>query len=521
MKKLLHLFAPIFICLPTFAQNSQNKYANVFQNAGNTLTFSQRIIKAPANGCLLLGQGNTVLLRLDNVGNAKWSQVLAGNEVYTDVECNLDTTFYALSSLKTNSNGALNGITVTKLSDHGNSIWSKKVSLSSAQYTTSPASLAITWDSGLVICGRAQALLLNTFVSRLNKNGTLLWSKLIYTNSTSGFTSVKQTSDSGFILSGAFNSSSLVKLDKNGTVQWAKSFTDQPGSTYNVDVTVRDSSIFVFLTSAVPKLMKLDQSGNSVMMAQYNFQLQYPYQNGTTKIKNTADKGFLLSCAYYDSYSTEDASFIKTDSLGKSQWAVVGHMTSADAVQVDDEGYVMAGNGPVTEFAVRLSGLNDPQVGVIKMDSAGSSPGVCIHYIVTNTAFINTFTASPLSYTETADGALQSGSITTNTLTITSFSGCVTTIIEGGIEAYGESVRLEIFPNPSSGVFNVEWKSEPLGPVNYSIFNLSGEKVKEENSVKETSHQLDGSKLPPSVYILRTSVRGQVIKNERLIIAPH
>lgn len=63
---------------------------------------------------------------------------------------------------------------------------------------------------------------------------------------------------------------------------------------------------------------------------------------------------------------------------------------------------------------------------------------------------------------------------------------------------------IEVYPNPSFGVFNVRVQE----PVNYKVFNLSGAVITSGNAT--TSFELDLSSQDPSIYILQLESEGKV-----------
>jgi hypothetical protein len=132
-----------------------------------------------------------------------------------------------------------------------------------------------TFDGGYAVLVETgnQIISWNTLL-KYSSIGNLLWTKTIIDSSSERFlVDMKQTNDSGFILSGWSSGALLVKTDNNGNLQW---------------------------------------------------QRNYPNLNPETKfnsIQQTTDKGYIASGWYTDYVNPSSKGIvIKTDSLGYVQW---------------------------------------------------------------------------------------------------------------------------------------------------------------------------------------------------------
>jgi hypothetical protein len=96
--------------------------------------------------------------------------------------------------------------------------------------------MVITADSGQVIAGTTNSIGgggYDGLVMKLNKRGSVVWSKVLGGANDEDFTDVRSTSDGGYIVCGTTRSSGnaggeawLVKLDGSGNVQWSKKYGD-------------------------------------------------------------------------------------------------------------------------------------------------------------------------------------------------------------------------------------------------------------------------------------------------------
>jgi hypothetical protein len=89
-----------------------------------------------------------------------------------------------------------------------------------------------------------------------------------------------------------------------------------------------------------------------------------------------------------------------------------------------------------------------------------------------------------------------------------------------GVEEPEAFTQLDIFPNPASGILNINFRLEDSQSVELQLVNITGESVYSEtltNVAGEISNSIDISKFAKGIYILNlTSARGHV--NKKVII---
>lgn len=141
----------------------------------------------------------------------------------------------------------------------------------------------------------------DAFIAALDTKGTVLWSRRFGGTGTEQINKIKATADNGFIAVGSSTSYStstasiawLTKFDANGNITWSRRYDD--GNVYGTE--------------------------------------------GTSVIQTT-DGGYALSGIYANQAGVADAMIIKTDSLGKPQWAKRFNSFSTDL----SWGLIQAGN---------------------------------------------------------------------------------------------------------------------------------------------------------------------------------
>jgi len=86
--------------------------------------------------------------------------------------------------------------------------------------------------------------------------------------------------------------------------------------------------------------------------------------------------------------------------------------------------------------------------------------------------------------------------------------------------AFGEALRLHVFPNPSQGQASLQVSGKVSGKMQIDIYNSSGVNVRQMNLFKDPGNLLQGldlSGLPDGVYLLRATV-GEATRTTRLAL---
>ena len=243
-----------------------------------------------------------------------------------------------------------------------------------------------TADSGYIITGFTTSngnTGRNVWLIRTDINGDTLWTKTyggIYWDEAS---SVQQTSDGGYIITGYTKSYGnggghsdvwLIKTDAVGDTMWTRtfgSFSDDYG--YSVKQTADSGYIVTGQTLNIGTgnnvyLIKTDASGDSLWTKSFGGST---HEAGYSVLQNTDGGYFITGVTWSPFASLRDVLFIKTNNAGDTLWTrVFGNLMSDDwshsVQQTADGGYIISGE--TTTF-----GAGGYDVWLIKTDAAGDT----------------------------------------------------------------------------------------------------------------------------------------------------
>lgn len=228
---------------------------------------------------------------------------------------------FALLSTGTNSNyyGGNEKTIISRLNKEGTMLWQKVF-----DYQTlgvDPQRIIETTDLGYIICGSGKLV-------KLNSTGNIVWQNNVF-QSVSQFNTIFQSID-GIIFCNGFT---VAKLDNNGNFLWQRYLVDNPSSINHIQPT-SDGGIIAIGKSYVSIekdfdaiLFKLDTNGNTIWSKTFGGINSEDAQ----RITQTKDGGYLFE-GYTNSTELSPNGFaswiVKTNGLGDLQWQKVNELLS-------------------------------------------------------------------------------------------------------------------------------------------------------------------------------------------------
>ena len=243
-----------------------------------------------------------------------------------------------------------------------------------------------TKDGGYVVAGYTDAFGAgydDVWLIKTNSSGSVTWSKTLGGADYDDARSVQQTSDSGYIIAGETKSfgagaydAYLIKTNSSGDTVWTRTYggTGNDAAT-SVQQTQDGGYIVTGYTQSFGAgaddvwLLKLNASGDTVWTRTFGGS---GYDDGNS-VQQTSDNGYIIAGTtpgpHLDPYNYY---LIKTNSAGDSMWTRSiggGDRDIANSVeQTTDGGYIIAG------YSASF-GAGDYDVYLVKTDASGN-PGV-------------------------------------------------------------------------------------------------------------------------------------------------
>jgi len=349
----------------------------------------------------------------------------------------------------------------------------------------------------------------NIYVAKYSPSGTLLWAKSGGGSSSDQGNAIAVDANGNAYVTGSFTSSTctfnstfltnsggldmfIVKYDASGNVKWA----DNPTGVSN----------------EIGNSICLDPLGSPHVVGSYNSSVMHFGGSVTIHL-----------------VSYDDAFIVKYDTLGVAQWAQTAGGTQNDiglgvGVDADGSSYITGYYGsPTMNFgSANITNLGTNNIFVAKYDPTGSlvwaksvggtaddesnAIGVNWHGEAFITGYF-TSTSCPIGGNTLTDAGTQDFFIAK--------LGTAT----GIMEQTETPLRISITPNPSQGIFSLQFKTSAEGDYHtqMTVCDLTGREIKSAETFNTSNFQLDLSTQPNGIYFV-TLVNSGAIQKTKLII---
>ncbi len=303
------------------------------------------------------GKYDIYMVKTDSSGDTIWWRTFGGvedDEGYSVQETS-DGGFIISGSTKSFGAGSYD-IYLIKTNSSGNVQWSKEFGGSYSDYGYS---VIQTSDGGYIVAGRTVSFGAgnsDVYLVKTDSGGNVMWTKTFGGTADEDAQSIQQTDDGGYIIAGRTTSSGagssdvyLIKTDSNGNSLWVRTFG---GSNYDSANSVEQTSDGGYIitgryqtASMVGKLylIKTDSYGDALWSRTIGTN---DYSCGES-VHETTDGGFIITGMTIHSTSSFDVFLVKTDSSGDTLWTTSyggnGSEMGYSVQQTDDEGYIVAG----------------------------------------------------------------------------------------------------------------------------------------------------------------------------------
>ena len=433
---------------------------------------------------------------------------------------------------------------VVKLNSAGNLQWQRTLGGSSLDFAYA---VQQTNDGGFIVAGFTEStdgdVLGNhgdkdVWLVKLSAIGTIEWQKCLGGSGWDEASSVRQTSDGGYVVAGQTSSSDgdvsgyhgtidfwVVKLSGIGIIEWEKALG---GSLYDIAYSVKQTPDGGYIVAGESDSNNGDASGligssdfwvvklSPAGVVEWQKMLGSTSLDRANEICPTNDGGYIVTGLI--SWGNGDVNVhhggfdywvVKLNPLGEIQWEKTLGGSNQDYArsvqQTRDGGYVIAGYTPSTDGDV-VGNDGGIDVWVVKLTEGGA--------IQWQKTFGGTQAERAHHIQQTSEeGYIVSGHAKSNNGDVSGFHGVqdfwvVKLSPESSPTTEASTLPLEIFPNPATNSISLTIPTEePI--LSLSITDLLGQELRRE-TILDTK-QIDVSALPWGLYFLKaTAPSGKV-----------
>lgn len=464
MKSIIYTLVTIVLVFSLHAQPPSKFYTRF---GGNGYDYGYDVKQTLDNGYIIVGstssfgKGNTdvYVVKLDSMGQKKWESTYGNynNEVGKSI-LQLPDSSYIISGYTNSVGFGGYDIYVIKIDKYGQEEWEKTYGGSDWDFSYN---IRMTVDGGYIIVGTTYSYgrgSADGYVIKTDVSGNITWTKTYGGALDDEFKSIIQTTDGGYALAGytkSYNDSNgdawIFKLDVNGDSLFSLSQGGIYEDFYNAVVQLQSGDLYF---SGGNKSLNNNTNSRTwnYCINNLNYSMVWDYVDPGTNDEyyygvSQGLNGTIASCGVTNNPSTKKDGIL--DML-KNNFTYLNFL-SHGSIDNDDEFYAIdktSDKGFVVVGRTRGFNANLDDVFIVKTDSIGTI----------------------------------TGNIT-------------------GIETEkNKEIAITSYPNPTSGVINIEKFDEKLYVAEF--FNLSGETVYNER-INQDYSQIDISFLDEGVYFLK------------------
>jgi hypothetical protein len=485
-----------FCCIASAQITFQKTYGGIHDERGESVqqTIDGGYIITGYTTSFGVGLADFYLLKTDSNGIVMWTRTFGGSNLDYGYSVQQTTDEGYIIAGSSNSFGAGNDdVYLIKTDINGVALWTKTIGGADDDYAST---IKQTSDGGYIIAG-----LDSGYINLIKTDvlGNTLWTKNYYGGL--GSYSVQQTTN-GYCISGGIGDVYLMKTDTIGDVLWTKTFggTNEDWG-YSGQLTTDGGYIISGPTYSFGAgnwhfyFLKTDTNGTLMWTKTFGG----PGYDISYSVQQTTDGGYVIAGSTKSfGAGNEDVYLIKTNTNGDTLWTKTFGGVYTDlgysVMQTKDGGYIITG---FTESF----GAGGYDIYLIKTDAFGNSG--C------NQGSTATIVGTPSTQiTNPSTIATTVNNIEGTPATLVGSGGTVTTLCTNGTNEIISKNLLTIFPNPTTNNLTIE----NLQKATIEILNIQGQLIKTIETTEDKT-SIDISNLPGGVYIIKlNTAEGSVVR---------
>ncbi len=484
MKKLIVLIL-VAICWVNNLYSQQATFSKVLFDADCNSSSKVYSVIASFDSCYILvgyKENQGIILKVDSKGDAVWEKQIGDPDVIyfpfiqlKGVVGTIDSCFIISGYTCTENCGSTNALCI-KISNNGDMLWAKTYNYAQASGFTS---IQQTQDSGYVMIGNLKNEE-KILVSKINSAGDLVWTNILQAgNHSNSAYSIKEYIDGSFIITGYAENGPpftfhpfIMKLSPTGALVWAKQYISDNttfGTINDIELT-SDGFLVHSYNSNYTVILATDSIGNIKWNKLYHIPTNNLIGGSIPKIHKTQDNAFVFinQLDYWLSH------VVKIDSLGNIIWDKEMSIDPIDVIETSYKEYFIPGNRleiALPSQASQSSCLAD--IGLMQIDSMGIGID-CVNPGNISTS-VSTLSTDTLIFSSSTGGTSDTISLTIySELSYNSEQGCAFHASGGRLENNQVNI-INVYPNPSGGIINLTLEDNKQGQL--IVFNSLGERI--------------------------------------------
>ena len=346
-------------------QESNPTYVTSWEKTfgGSENDFGSEIQQTSDGGYIIIGRadyskdsriaGNVWLIKIDSQGNTQWNRKFSGYPIFGYSVLQTSDGNYIIAGSTPGSDQS--DIWLIKIDANANTLWEKTFRGSEDNFCSE---VRQTSDRGYIIVGFSFSVdagegRSHIRLTKTDANGNRLWDRTLGRSDSDRGSSIQQTSDDGYIITGSAISSwnydiLLIKTDLNGNMEWDRTFG---GSNFECGNSVMQTSDGGYTIAGSRSSNSNKSEGWLIKTDAYGNELwEKTFGGSEDNIKEfvaqkTFDGGYILAGTNGASGANiEETLLIKTDVNGNMVWERTFGDTSCSSVQqTSDGGYIVIG----------------------------------------------------------------------------------------------------------------------------------------------------------------------------------
>lgn len=420
--------------------------------------------------------------------------------------------FLILGHTTSHSAGTDTNVYIIRTNMNGDTLWTKMFG-SSTQHDVG-YTIAATKDGNFIIAGstgNSPTTNSDAWLVKIDPSAKILWSKTKGSYGTEVAFDVQETSDNGFIVTGYADvggsdsvNAFLWRTDANGADTWYYTYGgNRNDEGHSVKQTPEGDFIFIGQTMSMGAgdldfyVVKTGPTGAVLWTKTYGG----AYYDRGQDLEIIAD-GYILTGDTKKQAGGEDydAYLVKINNSGEVQWFKTFGGTDKDITKMirktNDGGYIIVGN-------IRSYGYINPYMWIIKTDANGVEQwtqhygfehhehGYFIEQLADGGYIVLGHTVRYYTPDYNVDIYLvkinAQGTLTTGTVELS------------------ENSNISIYPNPNTGIFEIQYETETNAPLEVLLSDMTGRVIYKETATILNNHykkNMDVSSMPKGIYFL-------------------